>query len=121
MTSYRDSLVAFEKSTTVDIYLCAISARPGGAIMEGFIHMTMKLNKPPSECLLHEIRELKETIEEEAAQESYAMYIDTPGEGSLRVSLRIHEAVVWMVGVVLPNCRVQTETSPERGVCEDLD
>ncbi|CAI8021202.1 Putative ankyrin repeat protein MM_0045, partial [Geodia barretti] len=121
MTSYRDSLVAFEKSTTVDIYLCAISARPGGAIMEGFIRMTVKLNKPPSECLLYEIRELKETIQETAALESYAMYIEIPGEGSVRVSLRIHEAVGWMVGVVLLTAEFRqehllTEVSAKRGI-----
>ena len=99
MTGYRDSLVAFEKSTTVDVYLCAISARPGGKVSEGFIRMTMKINKPPSECSLYEIREFKGYIEETASLESYAMYIETPGEGSVRVGLRVHEKVVWMVGV----------------------
>ncbi|CAI8032515.1 hypothetical protein GBAR_LOCUS18373, partial [Geodia barretti] len=118
MTSYRDSLVAFEKSTTVDIYLCAISARPGGAIMEGFIRMTVKLNKPPSVCSLYEIRELKESIQEKAALESYAMYIETPGKGSVRVSLRIHEAVGWMVGVVLLSAKFRqvTKVSAKRRI-----
>ena len=75
MTSYRDSLIAFEKSTTVDMYLCAISAHPGGEIMKAFIRMTMKINKPSSECTLYEIRQLKESIQEEAALQSYAIYI----------------------------------------------
>ena len=100
MLTYRDCLISFEKSTTVDVYLCVISASPGGSIMKGFIRMTMRLNKPPSKCSLYEIRELKESIEEEAALESYAMYIETPGEGSVSVSLCIHEEVGWMVGVV---------------------
>ena len=100
MLTYRDCLISFEKSTTVDVYLCVISASPGGSIMKGFIRMTMKLNKPPSKCSLYEIRELKESIEEEVALESYAMYIETPGEGSVSVSLCIHEEVGWMVGVV---------------------
>ena len=55
MLSYRDSLTAFEKTTTVDVYLCAISARPDGAISAGFVKMTMKMNKAPSQCTLHEI------------------------------------------------------------------
>ena len=106
MTGYRDSLVAFEKSTTVDVYLCAISARPGGKVSEGFIRMTMKINKPPSECSLYEIREFKESIEETAYLESYAMYMETPEEGSVRVRLRVHEEVGWMVGVAFtPNFR----------------
>ena len=109
MASYRHSLVVFEKSTTVDIYLCAISARPGGKIMKEFIRMTMKINKPPSECSLYEIRELNESIQEEAALEPYAMYIKITGEGSVRVSLRIHEAVGWMVGVVLLNAEFRQE------------
>ena len=101
MLNYRDSLTVFEKTTTVDVYLNAISARPGGAISAGFIKMTMKMNRPSSECTLHEIRELKELIEEEACLESYVTYIDSPGESSVCVCLHVHERVGWMVGVVL--------------------
>ena len=81
MLKYRDSHIVFEKATTVDVYLSAISAPPGGRISAGFMRMTMKINKPASECRLHEIRELKESIEEEAELESYAVYIDTPETG----------------------------------------
>ena len=101
MLNYRDSLTVFEKVTTVDVYLIAISARPDGAISAGFIKMTMKMNRPSSECTLHEIRELKELIEQEACVESYVMYIQSPGEGSVCVCLRIPERVGWMVGLVL--------------------
>ena len=101
MLSYRDSLIVFEKATTVDVYLCAISAPRGGRISAGFMRMTLKINKLASECTLHEIRELKESIEEEAALKSYAVYIDTPETGSVCVRLCIPEEVGWMVGVVL--------------------
>ena len=101
MEIYCDSLTSFEKATTVDVYLCAISAHPGGKLREGFIRMTMKMNKPPSQCTLYEIRELKESIEEEASLESYATYIETPGEGSVCVKLSLIREVGWMVGVVL--------------------
>ena len=101
MLSYRDSFTAFEKTTTVDVFLCAISARPDGAISAGFVKMTMKINKAPSECTLHEIRELKESIDEEASLESYAMYIDSPVAGSVCIGLCVSERVGWMVGVVL--------------------
>ena len=100
MLKYRDSLTSFEKATTVDVYLCAISARPGGKLREGFIQMTVIINKSPSECTLYEIRELKEAIEEEASLESYVMYINTPLEGSVYMVLHVHEEVGWMVGVV---------------------
>jgi ankyrin repeat protein len=98
---YRDSLTIFEKSTTVDVFLCAISAHPYGEVRERFIRMTIKINKPPSECTLYEIRELKESVEENASLESYAMYIDSPDEGSVHMLLHIHGDVAWMVGVVL--------------------
>ena len=101
MLSYCNSLTAFEKTTTVDVYLRAISARPDGAISAGFVKMTMKMNKAPSQCTLHEIRELKESIDEEASLECYAMYIDNPVEGSVCAVLRVPERVGWMVGVVL--------------------
>ena len=78
MLSYRDFLTAFEKTTTVDVYLCAISARPDGKVSAGFVKMTMKIRKAPSDCTLHEIRELKESIDEEASLESYTMYIESP-------------------------------------------
>ena len=100
MLKYRDSLTIFEKATTVDVYLCAISARPDGKLREGFIRMTVKINKPPSECTLYEIRELKESINEKASLESYSMYIDAPEEGSVHVVLHVHKEVGWMVGVV---------------------
>ena len=101
MLSYRDSLTAFEKTTTVDVYLCAISARPDGKVSAGFVKMTMKIRKAPSDCTLHEIRELKESIDEEASLESYTMYIESPVESSVCVCLRVPERAGWMVGVVL--------------------
>ena len=100
MLKYRDSLTIFEKATTIDVYLCAISARPGGKLRERFIRMTMKINKPASQCTLYEIRELKEAIEEEASLEAYATYIGAPEEGSVRVVLHVPEEVGWMVGMV---------------------
>ena len=101
MERYRDSLTSFEKATTVDVYLCAISAHPGGGVREGFIRMTMKINKPPSECTLYEIRVLKESIEQKASLESYAMYIETPGEGSVCVRLLVPWQVHSLVARVL--------------------
>ena len=100
MLKYRYSLTCFEKSTTVDVYLSAISARSGGEISLAFTRMTLKLNKSPAECTLYEIRELKESVEEKALLESYAMYIETPGVGSVCARLRVPMEVGWMVGVV---------------------
>ena len=124
MLRYRDSLTSFEKSTTVDVYLCAISAPPAGKIREGFIRMTMKINKPSSECTLYEIRELKESIEKEASLESYAMYIETPGEGSVHAKLLIPWKLYFLVaGVLTPEFRevhFLTEVMREKWAVDNL-
>ena len=73
MLSYRDSLLSFEKTTTVDVYLCAISAH--GQIWAGFSRMAMKINKLTTECTLYQIRMLKESIIRNASLESYHMDI----------------------------------------------
>ena len=122
MLKYRDSLTSFEKSTTVDIYLCAISARPGGEIRQGFIRMTMMINKPPSECTLYEIRELKELIEEKASVQSYAMYIETPEDGSVCVRLlvpwQVHSLVVAVLTPEFREERLLTNVTVKRWAVE---
>ena len=45
MLSYRNSLEKFEMATTVDVYLCAISAHPEGEIWSQFSRMVLKINK----------------------------------------------------------------------------
>ena len=101
MTQYRDSLFAFEKATSIDVYLFAISAHPKGKVSEAFIRMALKINKPPSTCSLYEIRQLKELIAENSSVESYAMYVEDPQEGSIHVTLCVPREVGEMVGVVL--------------------
>jgi hypothetical protein len=121
MTVYQDSLVSFEKTTTVDVYLCAISARPDGSIAAGFIQMAMKINKPPSVCTLYEIRQLKESIEENASIESYCMYIQTPEEGSVRIVLRVPEQVKLTVFEVFTPAFREAHSLSEVTVGENLD
>ena len=101
MLGYRDSLINFEKLTTVDIFLLAISARPGGEIHTGFTRMVMKINKPASVCTLYEIRELKESIAEKASVHSYSMYIENQEEGSVRVVICVSEEAVFAVALAL--------------------
>ena len=81
MLKYRNTYTVFEKTTTVNVFLCAISARPGGEISQGFLRMTMKINKPSTECTLENIQKMKKAIEEAAQLQSYTMYIGEPVEG----------------------------------------
>ena len=97
MLSYRDSFEEFEMATTIDVYLSAISARPESEIRAGFIRMAMRINKPASACTLHEIRQLRESIAKSAALESYSMYIENPGEGSVIAAFHVPAHCSWLV------------------------
>ena len=97
MLDYNESFQSFEMATTVDVYLCARSARPEGEICRGFTQMALKLNKSTSQCTLHEIRRLKESIAEAASIEPYSMYIESEAEGSVLIVLGIHPDCVESV------------------------
>ena len=73
MQEYCESLEKFEKATTVDVYLEAIEA--SDILKTSFTKMTMKINKPATECTLHDIRKSKEAIAERASLQSYSVYV----------------------------------------------
>ena len=97
MLTYRDSHITFEKNTTVNIYLCAISAPPESDIFIGFTEMAMKINKPSNICTLYEIRQLKESIARNASLHAYSVYIEAKRVESVRVVLRFPEECGWSV------------------------
>ena len=102
MQDYCQSLERFEMVTPVNIYLVAISASP--AISEAFSRMAMKMNKPVSECTLHEIRKLKESLTEKAFLHSYSVYIDTIAESSVLVVLRFPpDCIGWVLAALTPD------------------
>ena len=102
MQDYCQSLERFEMATPVNIYLVAISASP--AISEAFSRMAMKMNKPVSECTLHEIRKLKESLTEKAFLHSYSVYIDTIAESSVLVVLCFPpDCIGWVLAAVTPD------------------
>ena len=94
---YCDSINKFEMSTSVSVYLKAISARPDGEICKGFEQMAMKINKSTDQCTLHEIRQLKEAIAESAAVHSYSVYMESVTESSVLVQFLVHPACAQMV------------------------
>ena len=97
MLKYCDSIMKFEVNTTVAVYLKAISANPDGEICKGFTRMAMKINKSTSDCTLHEIRQLKEAMAENASVHSYSVYIESMAESSVLVVVRIHPACAQLV------------------------
>ena len=102
MEDYCQSLERFEMATPVNVYLIAISASP--AISEAFSRMAMKMNKPVSECTLHEIRKLKESLTEKAFLHSYSVYIDTIAESSVLVVLCFPpDCIGWVLAALTPD------------------
>ena len=87
ITEYHESFVKYEKSTTIDVFLCAIEAEPNSEICAGFSQMSMMIKKSPCECTLYDIRKLRESIAENANVNSYAVYIGKPNKGSVTVVL----------------------------------
>ena len=102
MQEYCESLEKFEKGTVIDVYLEAISA--GVILSSEFTKMTVKINKPTSECTLHEIRKLKETIAERASLHSYSVYVGDISESSVQLELGFPGSCVgWILGVFTPD------------------
>ena len=101
MQKYCDSFESFEKATTVDIFLCAISANPEGEVYQVFSRMVMTIDKPASECTLHEVRQLKESLAESTDIHSYSAYIECMITSSVLVVLRIPPSCVVWVGVAM--------------------
>ena len=102
MQEYCESLEKFEKATYIDVYLKAISA--GVVLTSEFTKMTVKINKPASECTLHEARKLKETIAERASLQSYGVYVGDISESSVQLKLGFPASCVgWILGVFTPD------------------
>ena len=102
MQEYCESLEKFEKQMPVDIYLKAIEA--SDILKTSFTKMTVNINKPASECTLHEIRKLKEAITERASLHSYSMYIEEESVGSVQLELGFPASCVgWILGVFTPD------------------
>ena len=102
MQEYCQSLEKFEKAAFIDVYLKPISAC--AILSEEFTKMTMKINKPISECTLHEVRKLKETIAERASLQLYSVYIGDISESSVLLELGFPASCVgWILGVFTPD------------------
>ncbi|CAI8018576.1 Serine/threonine-protein phosphatase 6 regulatory ankyrin repeat subunit C [Geodia barretti] len=102
MQEYCDSLEKFEKATMVDVYLEAIEA--SDVLSSEFTKMTVKINKPVSQCTLHEIRKTTEAIAERASLQSYSVYIGPVLEGSVVLQLGLPVSCVgWILGALTPD------------------
>ena len=96
MIHYRDSLIEFEKATTIDIYRLAIPAHRD-EVLEAFSKVVAKLKKPASVCTLYEVRQMNEALVEKGDLHSYSVYVESVSEGSVLVVLRIPPSCTGLV------------------------
>ena len=104
MQKYRVSLEAFEMHTTVDVYISAAPDEMNKKLERGLSQMVLKIEKPASQCTLHEVRKLNETITAEAGLESHSVYISGVAENCVLVKVSFpHSAVGWVLSAMTPN------------------
>lgn len=96
---YWTALDSFERATTIDVFL--LVSRPSDDVSQKYTTMAAKLNKPASECTLHDVRELKNTIAQESGITSHSIYTEINGCGSVQLTLGIHSAAVVPVVAAL--------------------
>ena len=102
MKKYRLSVERFEMHTTVDIYISAVPDEISEEIENGFSEMVVKINKPSSECTLHEVRKLNEAITTKSGLESHSVYIS--GVAKNGVAMRFpSSAVGWVLEAMTPD------------------
>ena len=101
MQEYCQSLERFEKATTVEVYITAISA--GKKLKVAFSQMVLKIKKSESNCTLYEIRKLKEEITAEAQLHSHSVYIESESVQCVEVVVRFpSSAVGWVLSAMTP-------------------
>ena len=102
MQDYCNSLEKFEVSTSVNIYLVAISA--GSDILQEFSEIVMKLKRRASKCTLHEVRRFKEDLCKTGALHSYSVCIEGLAKSSVKVVLRVPpDCMAFVLAALTPN------------------
>ena len=104
MQNYRVSLEAFEMHTAVDVYISAVPDEMNEELERGFSQMVLKIDKPASQCTLHEVRKLNEAIITTSGLESHSVYIGSVAKNCVMVSVSFpSSAVGWVLSAMTPN------------------
>ena len=111
LSAYKDELEKFEKETAFDAYLYATPSHSKRTPCRGFNQIVMKINKLPSECTVHDIRQLKYSIAENALVHPYSVYLETIRipENSIQVVLHVHPTCMEFVSKSLTSEFMDTQ------------
>ena len=103
INEYCESLMIFERTTTVYVYLAAIPNEKSGYLENKFATMIVKIDKPAAECTLYDIRKLNEAIIEGSSLHSYSVYIGGVADKCVEVVVRFpSSAVGWVLSAMTP-------------------
>ena len=101
MKQYCEVLEMFEIKTTIDIFLAAFSAN--SELSVDFSRIVVKINKPPSECTLHNIRKFREALAVQSSVFAYSICVNAVSASSVRVTLSFHpSALGWVLAALSP-------------------
>ena len=104
MHKYRTSFETFEVHTTVDVYISAVPDEMNEELQKGFSQMVVKINKPASQCTLHDVRKLNEAIITTSGLESHSVYIGGVAKNCVVVALRFpSSAIGWVLSAITPD------------------
>ena len=103
MRKYSEMLEEFEISTTVEVYKKAIPNEVDEELINGFSQMVVKINKPESQCSLHEVRQLNKAIIKKSSLCSHSIYIGAVSTNCVVVKFNFpSSAVGWVLAAITP-------------------
>lgn len=104
MQDYCKLLGVFETSTTVDIYIIAVPDEVSEDEKMAFSKMVVRINKPSSQCTLHDVRKLNETIVESSGVCPHSVYISGVADKCVDVTLSFPKSATgWIISVFAPD------------------
>ena len=96
-------LEVFETSTTVDVYISAVAEEVTEDQKKAFSEMVVKIDKPASQCTLHDVRKLNEAIIASSGLSSHAVYIGAVSSKCVLVRFMFPSSVVgWVLAAMTP-------------------
>ena len=96
MFCYYESLITFEKATTIDLYSRAIPALDS-EVPETFAKVVVEIDRSSSVYTLHKVRQFTEALAKIAYLHPYTIYIESVSKSSVLVVLRIPPSSVRLV------------------------
>ena len=105
MQDYCKMLEAFEKATTVEVYLIAMpSSEKSKELESAFSEMVVNIDKPASQCTLYEVRKLNEELIKVSSLCSHSVYIGSVANKCVEVVVRFpSSAVGWVLAAMTPD------------------